>query len=179
VYDGKIWVVAGLGYSDDYYYDVWNSTDGYNWTQVSDYNQWYRREGLEVAVFDGKMWIIGGASHPNANLNDIWYTTNGIDWELISNNIWEGRKGHQVLVYNNRLWIMGGYDKKNYYSYYYNDIWHSENGINWYQINTSNIWDGRVGFGAVVFNDDIYVMGGYNNELSVDDIWKTNNNPNN
>ncbi len=125
------------------------------------------------------MWVIGGSKHSDNSLSDIWNTTNGIDWEVISDyNLWDYRKGHQVLVYNNRLWIMGGYNYIYKSKHYYNDIWHSEDGINWYQVLSSSHWYGRVGFGAVVFKDDIYVMGGYNSNLSVDDVWKTNNNPN-
>lgn len=47
VHDNKVWIIGGGRYSSDnniytetYYNDVWNSSDGINWTKVADSSTW-------------------------------------------------------------------------------------------------------------------------------------------
>ncbi len=62
VFDGKMWLLggwqgdatAGGGTKND----VWYSTDGANWTQVTSSAPWGRRTSHSAVVHDGKIWIV-------------------------------------------------------------------------------------------------------------------------
>lgn len=49
---------------DDYYNDVWNTSDGIHWKQVTKHAAWSPR-GIVTgsAVFKGKMWLIAGGNY--------------------------------------------------------------------------------------------------------------------
>jgi peptidoglycan/xylan/chitin deacetylase (PgdA/CDA1 family) len=69
VHEGKIWILGGSGdWSHGSYLrnDVWNSSDGLNWTQVTAAAQWSPRDQLTALVHDEKMIVMGGYSE------DIW-----------------------------------------------------------------------------------------------------------
>ncbi len=173
VFDDKIWVMAGRGYSNQYFNDVWYSSDGVYWTKACD-APWCSREDPGVVVYDGKMWVTGGLDEWDKYYNDVWVSDDGINWTSLSySSYWYERKGHQMLGFNDQMWIMGGYNFFDDDPYYYNDIWHSEDGEMWAHIDPIDQWIGRVGFGALVFNDDIWVLSGYNKYIVVNDIWKT------
>lgn len=76
------------------------------------------------------------------------------------------------------------------FSQFFNDVWRSRDGINWENMtmgtNAAKRWSRRAGLSAVVFNDEIYVMGGsVNDDASIiggpptrvyyNDVWKSKN----
>ena len=77
VYNNKMWVIGG--YYDDYYSglhylnDVWYSTDGVIWTQVTDSTAFPARGGHTSVVHDNNMWVIGGWDGGSCR-NDVWYS---------------------------------------------------------------------------------------------------------
>jgi len=54
-----MWLIAGTDGSAKKN-DVWNSTDGVTWSEVSSSTIFSVRENLSSLVFDNKMWITGG-----------------------------------------------------------------------------------------------------------------------
>ena len=59
----KIWIVGddpNSGYADD----VWNSSDGKNWSRVTDHLPWGPRSMQYNVVFEDKIWIMGGQTFP-------------------------------------------------------------------------------------------------------------------
>ena len=69
-------------------------------------------------------------------------------------------------------------------SNFFNDVWSSGNGIDWTLESPAADWEGRAGLSSVVFNDEIYVMGGSKNDDSsiiggpperiyFNDVWKS------
>ncbi|MDH4070063.1 MAG: T9SS type A sorting domain-containing protein [Ignavibacteria bacterium] len=66
---------------------------------------------------------------------------------------------------------------------FFNDVWRSDNGIDWVEVTGGAGWEGRAGLSAVVFNNEIYVMAGsQSNDSSIvggsprtyfNDVWKS------
>ncbi len=76
-HDGKMWLLGG--WADDRaggsghvgYNDVWDTTNGMNWTELPD-TPWPARHAGTVLVYDGHLWMVAG-SHPGSTpINDVW-----------------------------------------------------------------------------------------------------------
>jgi hypothetical protein len=75
VFDNKMWIVGGDNNSGHYQSDIWNSTDGAHWTEVTDSPQWALpsagggpRVLYDTAVFNNgsstQIYLIGGQTLP-------------------------------------------------------------------------------------------------------------------
>ncbi len=168
VFNGKMWVLGGLEDTGSSVYvgrnDVWSSTDGITWTQATTNGGWTARTFFATAVFNNRIWIFGGLSSNGAMLNDVWYSSDGITWtQATANAGWEPRDAHKVLVYNNKLWLIGGFGGTAIGKY--QDVWSSSDGVTWSKV-TSNAnfsTSGLSSHNAVVFNNKMWVINGFNN----------------
>jgi hypothetical protein len=91
--------------------DVWSSTDGERWEQVTDAAPWHPRLWFPAATYRDRMWVLGGwSNNPSRNWGDVWYSRDGREWkELRSKVIWKERHEHSVFVLQDRLWVAGGH----------------------------------------------------------------------
>jgi len=124
IFDGKMWVIGGYCYAFGHptirYSDVWSTTDGSNWTLVTDNAPWGERSSGEVVIYENKMWLMGGYTEADTWKNDIWTSEDGSNWTLETASApWIGRAGHRCLVKDNAVWLMGGYNYPNYV----NGVW--------------------------------------------------------
>ena len=176
VYDNTIWVMGGYNNSNKYVNDVWSSTDGENWTQVTASASWSPREEFQAVVFDNKMWILAGWDNNTCSdweCNDVWYSTDGENWTLATSAAeWPTRGAPQAVVYDDRMWIMGGFVSPGINDDV-NDIWYSSDGVGWTRATDSAEWPIRAGFQAVVYDDAIWVIAGWNDADR--DVWKLEN----
>lgn len=160
-FNGEFWSVGGYdGYTGDMTgSQVWKSSNGVNWVSVTS-GQFTGRIEHTLTVFDNKMWLIGGKTNvPEGfhSLNDVWYSTDGTNWTLATDTPeFYGISAHATVVFNNRLFVIkeGSSDGQPT-----NTVYSSNDGINW-QLETTNAFPRREAFNAVVFNNEIYVMGG-------------------
>lgn len=85
--------------------------------------------------------------------------------------------------FNGKLFFFdGGGDVNTTAPYYYNDVWSSADGKNWTLETDSAAFPGRYWFGSTVFDNKIWLLGGYSyynevNELyrgNVNDVWYSN-----
>jgi hypothetical protein len=160
-FQDKLWMFGGVNHRDDKFgadqwlNDVWNSDDGINWTQVTATAPWAPRSYPRVIVRGDEMYLIGGESHA-----DIWKTSNGKDWtQLAAEAPWggAGRQGYGALDYDGKFWVMGGFvgDSKNGV----NDVWFSEDGVDWTQQTEHAPWTPRDAI-AIVYQDKLWLFGG-------------------
>ena len=105
-------------------------------------------------------------------------SSDGIQWNRVpSEGSIESRFGHQTLVYNDALWVLGGSfligDIKN-------DVWHSTDGANWNQVLTNNHpqWSLREFHESFVFDNAMWILGGYDGTIHHNDIWKSSDGTN-
>ena len=120
VFGGKMWVIGGGTYDlRTYLNDVWNSSDGANWTQVTAAAPWSGRQFHNVAVFDNKIWVVaGGTAASEGGTSDVWYSTDGLNWTRLPNTPWLMRHASSLVPYQNAMWLACGSD-----SAAYNDVW--------------------------------------------------------
>lgn len=141
VFNGRMWVLGGLGASGVPLNDVWYSADGAHWTRAGTAD-WSPRWGLGAAVFNGRIWVIGGAvGGVYSGVNDVWSSPDGVHWtQEIANAPWVPRYRHGIIVFNGKLWIINGCSQ----GPIGNEIWSSIDGVNWVHEPTSGSIDGRV-----------------------------------
>jgi hypothetical protein len=159
---------------------VWSSTDGIKWKSETDKAAWTPRIASAIVEFKGKIWVLGGTENyyfgdKNSLKNDVWYSSNGKDWKQATANAgWSPRAYHQAAVLNNKIYVFGG---GNYVPEYHalNDVWSSEDGINWVKEISNAPWHERLWFNSVVYRNRIWVMGGWSNNPYKNhrDVWFT------
>ena len=125
VHDGRIWIMGG---SEDSVgeirtkNDVWSSSDGVEWTQVTASAPGLRRRSLTGVVVDGRMWVIGGrhGGVAEAYWSDVWSSTDGVQWTRATVSAsWNARRGHTSVFHDGKLWVIGGADAQ-----LKNDVWY-------------------------------------------------------
>ncbi len=176
VFKGKIWLLGGVErYHDGARYlrnDVWNSSDGRNWTKITDHAPWSPRAYHAAQVFDDKLWVIGGGNYRPDHLafNDVWCSSDGLKWTKVTDHApWAGRIWFSSVVYRDRMWILGGWSDNP--SKNYNDVWYSADGKTWHELKTPTIWSPRHETSAWVFRGQLYLAAG-NPWPVVNDVWR-------
>ncbi len=165
---GKVWLVGGYYGSNrsNKSSEVWNSDNGINWRSVTG-NQFDGRVGHTLTVYDGKMWLIGGVNNSGTYLSDVWSTLDGENWVLeTSTPAYLDAAYHEVVVFNSRLYLIKDSGIGNV------SVWSSADGSNWNE-ETGNAFTSREKFEAVVFNNEIYVLGGRNVSTRYNEIWRS------
>ncbi len=181
VFDDRMWLMGGWfngllpGCSASS--EVWSSTDGLDWKQVTARAGWSPRLAAGAIAFQDKMWILGGIENyflgDDASLrNDVWCSTDGETWDLVTKQAgWSPRAFHQAVVLDGKMWVLGG---GNYVPNHFavNDVWCSEDGVEWTQVAEDPPWRPRLWFSSVAYRDRIWVLGGWSQEEgNMGDVW--------
>lgn len=181
VHHGRMWVVGGDCNQRHYQNDVWSSLDGANWTLMLDEVPWAPRALHLTYSFRGKLWVMGGQTMPGFAggeerfYNDVWSSTDGKRWErVVEHAPWapRGMSSGQV-IFRNRLWILGGgtYDTPTTPERrFYNDVWSTDNGVNWTCHTEHAAWEPRQYHEVAVWDDKMWVMEGWN-RTNRNDVW--------
>jgi hypothetical protein len=182
VFKDKMWIMGGWyngrleGHSASN--EVWSSTDGVNWLQVSKAAGWSPRIAAGAVVFKDRMWILGGTENyyfgdDSSPKNDVWSSADGNVWKLETPAApWSPRAYHAAVVHDGKIWVLAG---GNYVPSYHakNDVWSSADGVHWEQVTESAPWSPRLWFSAVEYRDRLWVLGGWSNNPSKNwgDVW--------
>lgn len=108
--DGSIVIAGGSIHGNQYYADVWRSTDqGISWTEPTGLAAWGPRTNISLVVLpDNSLCVLGG--YNGAELNDVWRSTDGGQtWsELTAAAAWSARDAFCAVVTGGRIVVMGG-----------------------------------------------------------------------
>ncbi len=164
---------------------------GYEWTLVNGEPGWAPRAGLQVLELRNKFYLMGGRTPidpalipiPGASTmwSDVWESDDaGKSWQQIVvtdlPSVWSPRAYFQAVTMKGRMYVLGGQDFKLVPnpdpagpplvpdSDFFNDVWCSKDGINWSNKTAAAPWVGRAGLSAIVFKNEIYIMGGSFND---------------
>jgi N-acetylneuraminic acid mutarotase len=163
-FEDKLWITGQKA--------TWSSADGTHWVRHIK-KDWGERISIAPVFFDNKLWMYGGMQYQERKLlNEVWFTTDGSSWEQAENAAWQPRKGHAVVVFKDKLWLFGGVtnvsgdfvplETKN-------DIWSSDDGLNWKKEIDHAPWSPRDEADVLVMRDTLYLLGGQ--ELG--DVWRS------
>lgn len=71
VFDGSIWIAGGRDKNDDELRDIWSSSDGREWQQITDNSP--SSTDFAFASFDGNLFMYTGTEV-------LYYSADGVDW---------------------------------------------------------------------------------------------------
>jgi hypothetical protein len=187
VFKNQIWLIGGSsndGSGDRR--DVWSSSDGINWTPQNGFLPHFG----SIVVFNNKLWLIGGEIEPTCGTtctpnykNDVWSSSDGITWtQETAAATFSARSGHRLVVYNNKMWLIGGDDgilkpispNDDNLGSLKNDVWSSTDGITWVQQTAATAFPARSDFTVVVYNNQLWLIGGYQGGFYKTDVWSSN-----
>lgn len=150
VFNNKMWVIG---------VETFYSINGEDWTKVETVSPFpessLQEGGIRVCVFRDKLWAFYE--------DKIWSSEDGLTWDVaVEPTLWPLRYNPRIIVYKDRMWyIGGGYGYNTGLDVYYNDVWSSEDGINWTLETDNAAWEGRYWFMLEVFNNKLVLMGGW------------------
>lgn len=181
-FNGKLWVMGGWSTGTGTpLNDVWNSTDGANWTQVASTSPWAARGKGQLIVFNNTMFLLGGAaSTTGTHYGDVWSTTDGVHWTQTSTAAFPGRRRFGACVFNGQLWVAGGEGAdattNNWPHTMFSDVYTSIDGAAWTKTVAQAPWIARSNFAFFGINGRLRVVGGeltdpFTNATS--DLWSS------
>jgi hypothetical protein len=163
-FGGDLWMLAQTF--------AYSSSDGLDWKQ-HDKTDWGERIWEGHAFFDDKLWMFGGLDYDSRTfLNDIWTSSDGESWEEVGTAAWSPRKAQGMVEYQGKLWLFGSanhVDEKFGTDQFLNDVWSSEDGLNWTQVTASAPWSPRDEPMVVVYDDQLFMLGGQGHA----DVWRS------
>jgi len=114
VYNNKMYIAGGLSAAGVPLNDVWSSTDGVTWTQVST-GAFKARVKASCVSYDNKIWMIGGVvAEGTCEAGMLVSKDGGITWAPVAADqdlpaSFKARCNANVFVdANGNLWIIGG-----------------------------------------------------------------------
>lgn len=133
------------------------------------------RSNAEFIAFKNQLFVIGGVQNtdiPACN-NEIWISKDGLTWNQAKKHAaFSARNKHQIIEFNNALWLYGGEEciGTQGASQYSNELWRSEDGINWAQVYIDTPMSSRADHSFIAFNGKMWLSGGaYGNS----EIWSS------
>ena len=168
VYNNRMWLFGG--YIPETVSDVWSSPNGTDWTKHKDVPS---KVGVDIPVtfvFNNKIHVIDVAGV-------LYSTGDGETWDVVTDKApFLGRRHMGGTVFKGKMWIMGGVKDKTIY----NDVWSSENGIDWKLESKHAPWCKRaINNTILVYKDKMWLFGGgvmgasYFPFIAYNDVWCT------
>ena len=166
VYQGKMWAVKG---------GVWSSTDGVEWTEVLAEAPFGIRKYGETVVFRDRMWQLGSGP-------DVWSSADGANWTCeLEQAPYGDRAFGAVTVHDGKLWLAAGAldapndpPEEGYPQFTTcNDVWCSEDGVNWTLVTEHAPWAPRMWTVAESYRGYLWILGGYDSrhKANLGDVW--------
>ena len=165
----KMLVIGGKNASSVVFNDVWSSSDGISWQEITQIASFSARGEHCSVVFDNKMWVIGGISN-----TDVWSSPDGATWTVATAEVPFGiRADAGCVIFDNKFWLIGGFNGVDRFD----DIWSSIDGVSWVREVEHAAFTPRMGLGVVVFDDGggekLWLMGGNDDSPYVSDVWSS------
>lgn len=161
----KMWLSNGYYHGNVLHRDLYNSTDGVTWKQVSDATPYHGY--AELAVFKSKLWAIKG---------DIWNSADGVTWTKILDKAPFGARGYgELVVFQDKMWQIGSAD----------DVWNTADGVAWTCVAKALPYGKRFAAAVAVYDNRLWLMGGalkgpsnppekgYKDTTTYNDVWSS------
>jgi hypothetical protein len=177
--------------TSQFFNDVWTSTDGVTWEQVTANAPWDGRAGLSAAVLGDEIYVLGGSQNDDSAIigaggpqriyyRDVWKSSDGVTWELATEAApWEPRAGAAVAVKGEALYMLGGEDGftctplPDCEPPYFNDVWRTTDGATWEEVTDAAGWSPRPGHVCKVLGGRFVCFGGFGLIQNPTDMWSS------
>ena len=164
---------------------LWATADGETWEAVCTNPPW-KKQAKHIAgtVFRDKLWVISAG---NGN-RGVWSSADGgYTWETETTDLPFSHRSldANVLAYNGKLWVLGGgativyrttpVERQVYLPFVaYNDVWCSEDGVNWECATDHAPWRSRIWPSVFIYKNRMWIVSGYRGEMmhrNLGDMW--------
>ncbi len=177
--------------TSQFFNDVWRSTDGESWEEMTAAAPWDGRAGLSAAVLGEHIYVFGGSKNDDSSIvgasgparvyfNDVWRSTDGTEWEQVAEAApWEPRAGAAVVVKDEQIFLLGGEDGftceplPDCEAPYFNDVWSTADGAEWEQVTPAAGWSPRPGHVCELLGEQIVCFGGFGLTTNPTDMWSS------
>lgn len=164
----------------------------YTVPSAEDSGLWGGRAYYGGVVWNNEIWIVGGLNDTGA-LNSVIHSSDGNRWttevvavldqtieggELVTEDgeqVYEPitmplRYGFKLIVFDEKLWFFGGTDGTSCFQ----DIYFTEDGVNWVKSGFDADWDVRKNYGIVEYDSKLWIVGGEEADgTPMSDVWNS------
>jgi hypothetical protein len=122
-FNGQLYLAGGRTQDASLYFnDLWQSTNGIDWTQTISQGPWLPSARQQLVVFSGKIFLVGGfAPAINAFNDELWYSEDAISWNKIEETPWTGRI--KMYAFKDKIYAISS-----------EKFWESSTGIDWSEV---------------------------------------------
>jgi hypothetical protein len=177
-FNDRLWVIDGTNGSGGLG-DILSSPDGASWYRHSfGPAELTQRTYHEFISFDNKLFTFAGLTfEPD---NSVWSSEDGLQWqqETTTTPFGDYRYGQESIVFNNTLWLVGGNARfGDDAQSVTNDIWSTDDGIQWDQETAAAEFSPRTDHKIVEWNGKLWLVGGSSNTVDgeYNDVWSSTN----
>jgi hypothetical protein len=147
-----------------------NPDGGPAWSAVTSQAAFPPRMAHVALSFQDRIWIMGGEGTDGAERNDVWSSADGVTWTMATTptNLatWSPRGLAAGVVFQDKMWLIDGARV--------GDVWNSTDGASWASMPQPAPFTGRYGHCALVFDDKIWILGGYGAAgTQINDVWSS------
>lgn len=158
--------------------DVWRSSDGVTWEEVTADAEWGGRYLHMVGSYDGDLYVMGGQTDlndPSTCMSDVWRSEDGgYTWVQLDDAPWAARgMAYNLAEHDGKLWLMGGGTYDDAPRTFYNDVW-SFDGATWTEVSPNGVapWLEREYHNTYAAEGELWVSSGYGSDgLNHNDFW--------
>ncbi len=171
-FQNRLWVLGGQ-VGGNHSNDAWSSPDGITWTQETDFST-EGRSNHSTVVVDDTMYIISGWKGAGDFFNTTLYSTDGTSWDSDEGEF-DARFSHKCVVLPNtgNILLTGGQTNAVVSSETW--IWNRIPGNDWLTGLPAMLENNIFGHGAVIYEDDLWIIGGFDGASYLDSVSFTSN----
>lgn len=161
---------------------IYGQSPSANWVKVTDQAGWQPRDSSGEVVFKDQLWLLGGWFQSfEAPPRDVWSSPDGKNWKLVQKEApWKHSDLPMTLTFADKMWLIGGwYNGRLPGHSASSEAWSSSDGVTWDQVTAKAGFSPRIGAGAVVFQNKMWILGGTENYYFGDekslknDVWSS------
>ncbi len=174
------WIKSPYGGGTQTIHDAWMSFDGVEWEELAVIGEPGFSDGFDVAVFNNRIWATGTYYHSEGyHTSTISSSPDGVRWQYHTTDAdFPPLERHQLVAFQDKLWLIGGsvaWSEED--SGPSSQIWSSVDGDNWILEQETAAFGVRAGHKVIEFNNQLWLIGGYNNQYDEDliDVWVSDN----
>ena len=174
-FNGQMFIIGGFqtdGITGANTNDVWATSDGANWTQVTAAAAWTPRVNFTCVAANNGIYLYGGELNDTSLSDEVWFTTDGATWTLVTNAATgTPRFLNAMFWFQNQIFIVGGYaDSAGTTTI--NDVCSSPDAQTW-TVTNGIFPTGKAIMGYTIYNDHMWLIGGDAGGTLVSDVWQS------